>query len=96
MFRSDAGEHADPGESAVELFVVDLVEDRAGHRLPGEAELAPDRGCSRRVVAGDHLDVEPGSLSFGDRLTGFGPWWIDDPDVRGQRQVVGQPDQVCA
>ena len=63
----------------------------AGQRVDrsrAQAELARDRRRGRGVIAGDHLDVDPRRLAFGDRLNRFRPRRIDEPDEADEREAA--------
>ena len=75
-------------ELAQQLLVAHRGELGAGDRPALDAQLAGDRGGRRRVVAGDHPDLDPGVVALGDRDPGLGARRVDDADHREQRELL--------
>jgi hypothetical protein len=89
MLGAGAGENGCRRQGAAKRRVVHRVDRVAGERVDGalaQAQLARDRGPGRGVIAGDHLDVDPRRLAFGDRLNRFRPRRVDQTDKAEQRE----------
>src|SRR3546814_2644209 len=94
------GEDRDAVDDPFEVPIRKLLDIQAGHhlRIVGEIELARDGECGCGMVAGDHLDVDPGGAALGDRLFRFKARWIDEADKSEQldaRHDVVERDPHC-
>ena len=86
---------ADVVELAQELLVAHRGELGAGDGPALDAELPGDRGGRRRVVTGDHPDLDPRVVALGDRDPGLGARRVDDADHRQQRELLHVVDEVA-
>ena len=74
MLGLDAREDIDLADHPAQRLVIECRQLEAGERslsFPGDAELARDRQGGDRVIAGDHLDRDAGSMACldgGDRF----------------------------
>ena len=94
VLRRDARDDADLVDPLVGLFVAPRRELGTGDRAALEPELACDRLCGDRVVAGDHPHLDAGILCARDRVACLGARRIHDPDERQQVQVLHLEEQV--
>ena len=60
----------------------------------GDAEVGRDGPGCGGVVAGDHLDLDPGFVASGDRLSGFGTGRVEDPDEGLETEILDQAEEV--
>ena len=89
LHRLQARAQVDVAQALAQLRVVERVDFRAGDDVGAfaQADLARDRACGGRVVAGHHDDADAGGAAFGDRGGDFRPRRIDEADQAEEAEI---------
>src|SRR4029450_9535796 len=93
VLRCHARDHADPLDRLEQLLVAHRPDLGARDGAALDAKLLGDRSRGHRMVAGDHPNLDSGTLRPLDRVLCRRTRRIDDSDEGEQRQAVeeGQP-----
>ena len=91
---SNTPEDVEIRQSLEDLFVGEAPEVNAADRSCAETEILPDCKRCRRVIPGDHPDVDSGIGCDGDRFFRRRAKRIDDPDERSEPEALNERHRI--
>ena len=89
MFGAGAGEDVDLEHQLAQFLFTHQCQLGTGQGgfADADAQLRGDDACGFGVVAGDHLHLDAGSVTFGNRGDGFLAGRVDDADQCKQTEA---------